>query len=199
VRPGPLVLGAVLAGGESRRLGRDKASEQVAGERMVDRAVAALRAHCAEVVVVSSRADTPSGDWSQVPDLRVGLGPLAGIEAALDRAASGGASEVFVLACDLPLVDSGVVGRVIEGRRGARAAALARDGEPSFEPLCAVYSVDCLAAVRALLDEGARAAGALFRVVEGRRVPAGIRGVGVNVNDEDGLRRARALAAGESV
>lgn len=194
----PPVLGAVLAGGESRRLGRDKAGERVAGERMVDRAVAALRAHCADVVVVSSRVQTPSGDWPRVPDLRVGCGPLAGIEAALDRASSSGASAAFVLACDLPLVDGSVVASVLAARAGARAAAVAREGDPDFEPLCAVYSVDCLPVVTRLLDEGVRAAGALFRAVDGRRVPGGGRAE-VNVNDEDGLRRAQTLAAEESV
>lgn len=194
----PHVLGAVLAGGESRRLGRDKAGERVAGERMVDRAVAALRAHCADVVVVSSRAQTPAGDWPTIPDLRVGCGPLAGIEAALDRGASDGASAVFVLACDLPLVGGGVVAKVLDGLAGARAAAVEREGDPDFEPLCAVYAIDCLPVVTELLDEGVRAAGALFRTVDGRRVPGGPR-AGVNVNDEQGLRRARALAAEESV
>lgn len=195
--PEALVLGAVLAGGESRRLGRDKAAERIAGERMVDRAVSALRARCGEVVVVSSRAETPRGDWALVRDLRPGSGPLAGIEAALDRAASSGASAVLVLACDLPLVDEAVIGLVLDALGDGRAAAAARAGDPDFEPLCAVYTSDCLPVVAGLLDAGERAAGALFRAVDGRRVHVGDRAA-VNVNDEDDLRRAEALATEET-
>jgi len=196
VSRGTRVLGAVLAGGESRRLGRDKAAERIAGERMVDRAVSALRTRCAEVVVVSSRRETPDGEWTLVPDLRSGCGPLAGIEAALERAVSSGAYAAFVLACDLPLVDEEVVAAVLDGLHQGSAAAAAREGDPDFEPLCAVYGAACLPVVTGLLDDGERAAGALFRAVRGRRVPVGDRAA-VNVNDEDELRRAEALAAEE--
>jgi molybdopterin-guanine dinucleotide biosynthesis protein A len=167
---------------------------------MVDRAVAALRPHCAEVVVVSSRRDTPEGVFRRIEDLRPGLGPLAGIEAALRHAARGGYDAVVVLAVDLPLVNSDGVGLLLEaytapeaGAEGAVAAS--RAGDPDFEPLCAVYPSRYADAAADLLDRGERAARALFESVGGRRV-ASVSGAGANVNDASELDAAREIASG---
>ena len=79
------MLGAVRAGGESRRFGSDKSSALVIGETLLARAGGTLARVFEDVVVVSSRATEPA-PWPCVPDRRPGLGPLAGIEAALVRA-----------------------------------------------------------------------------------------------------------------
>ena len=185
------LLGAVLAGGESRRLGRDKAIEPLGSDTLVDRAIEALKAECAEVVVVSSRPVPDTASWTVVPDLRVGAGPLAGIEAALDHARRSGCDATFVLACDLPLVDGSVVAEVLAALGGAPCAAVAREGRPDFEPLCAVYRTECLDPVRALLDRGERAAWTLLEEMGGRRVAAPAVRL-LNVNTEEDLARARA-------
>jgi len=108
------VLGAVLAGGASRRMGTDKAALAVGGRSLLERAVAALRPHCAEVVVVSARADTPTGAWRTVADERPGQGPLAGLETALAEAGRHGCEAAVVLAVDLPLVEAEAVGELLE-------------------------------------------------------------------------------------
>jgi molybdenum cofactor guanylyltransferase len=187
------VLGAVLAGGSSRRLGRDKSAERVGGARLIDRAAHALRPHCAEVVVVSARSGTPAGPWRVVPDRRPGAGPLAGLEAALLDAAEEGYDAIMALACDLPLVDSEIVGTVIEGLGDAAAAAAARGGDPAFEPLCAVYRASIGSVASELLDRGERSARALYEAVAGRAV-AVPREPLLNVNSEADLVRARAMA-----
>jgi molybdopterin-guanine dinucleotide biosynthesis protein A len=160
------LLGAVLAGGESRRYGTDKAAAVVAGRTLVDRAAQTLEAVFPEVVVVSSRAPATEG-WRHVADARPGEGPLAAIEAALRHASERALEGAFVLACDLPLMDAAGV-RTVIGALGTReAAAAGRAGPPGFEPLCAVYRVGCLPWVSAALDRGERAAHALFDAVDG--------------------------------
>lgn len=189
-KPRTGLLGAVLAGGTSRRLGRDKAAETVGPRRLIDHAVRALRGVCAEVVVVSSRAATPTGDWRVVPDRRVGAGPLAGIETALVEAERSGHEAAFVLACDLPLVDEAIVASIAAALGQAPAVAPERRGEPGFEPLCAVYRTACLSTAAALLDRGERSARALIEAVGGARI--GVDGeVFLNVNTEEDLARAR--------
>ncbi|MDA0328427.1 MAG: molybdenum cofactor guanylyltransferase [Gemmatimonadetes bacterium] len=185
------LLGAVLAGGASRRLGRDKAAEYVGNVRLVERAVLALSSACDPVVVVSSRPDTPTGPWMSIPDLRAGCGPLAGIEAALEHALALGREGVFVLACDLPLVEGGVVERIVAASRNARVCVPSRQGDPDFEPLAGVYSVACLADVRRLLDEGVRSARRLFEEAGGVRVSVSDEAF-LNVNTESDLARAEA-------
>lgn len=185
------LLGAVLAGGESRRLGRDKAIEPLGSATLVDRAIEVLRSVCSQVVVVSSRTVPDTASWTVVPDLRVGAGPLAGIEAALDHARRSGFEATFVLACDLPLVDGSVVAEVLAALGDAPCAAVAREGTPDFEPLCAVYRTECLAHASALLDRGERAAWTLLEEMGGRRVAAPTARL-LNVNTEEDLARARA-------
>ena len=70
------LLGAVLAGGRSRRYGRDKAMELVSGVPMLHRAIHALEAVTEHVVVISSNhAEVPKG-IRVLPDVRPGHGPL---------------------------------------------------------------------------------------------------------------------------
>lgn len=183
------LVGAVLAGGRSRRLGRDKSREVIGDRRMIDRAVSALRPLCRDVFVVSSRPDTPEGPWVRIPD-RVAGGPLAGIEAALEHGEASGADAVFVLACDLPLVAAELLAALRDGLGAADAAAPERSGHPDIEPLCALYRVSCLPEARRLLSTGDRAAHRLFDAVRGVRIPVDGPGL-LNVNTEADLFRAR--------
>ena len=193
------LLGAVLAGGASRRMGTDKAALAVGGRTMIERAVSALRPHCGETVVVSARPETPSGAWRVVADERPETGPLAGLEAALAEAGRSGCIGVAVLAVDLPLVGADAFGRLVdawrreEGEAREQGTSLAvgagRSGDPSFEPLCAVYAVGALEVASRLLDGGERAARALFETIGGR-VVEGVAETGVNVNRPADLTRA---------
>lgn len=91
-------LGAlILAGGASRRMGRDKGAELWGGVRAVDRVAALAREAGAKEVVVSG------GDYGLpfVPDPAVGAGPVAGLLAA---AAALTADRLLVLAVDAPTV-----------------------------------------------------------------------------------------------
>lgn len=188
------MLGAVLAGGESRRFGSDKATAVLAGKPLVVRAAETLALVFPEVIVVSSR-EPVTREWQHVPDTREGQGPLGGIEAALGFAAESGLEGAFVLACDLPLVDEATV-RAILGALGDRlAAAPAREGSPGVEPLCAVYRVGCLPFVADALDRGDLAVHALFEKVSGVVVPLpAARFLNVNLPGDHG--RAAAVLEG---
>ena len=163
------LLGAVLAGGESRRFGRDKAAAIVAGKSLVVRAAETLEEVFEHVVIVSSRAAT-TGRWGHVPDRRPGAGPLAGIEAALMESRALGLQGAFVLACDLPLVDAASVRRVLGAAGDAAACAPDREGSPAIEPLCAVYRLSSLPVVRDALDRGRRSVHETFAAVGGATI-----------------------------
>ena len=181
-------IGAVLAGGRSTRFGSDKALAMLEGERLLDRAVGVLGRVCSEVVVVSSRAEHDGPGWERVVDRRSGMGPLAGIEAALAHAADVGATGIVVLACDLPDVGAATVRRLLVELGDGEAVALERDGPPGFEPLCAVYRTRCGEAAARLLDEGARGAHRLLTTMQGRIV-RGSAPAPVNVNTREDLAR----------
>ncbi|WP_292963732.1 dihydrodipicolinate synthase family protein [Novosphingobium sp. UBA1939] len=82
-----MILGAVLAGGQSSRFGSDKALAELDGRTLLARAVEALQAQCDAVVVVG-REDAPVPTLPDRP--RPGMGPLGGIAAALHHAAEAG-------------------------------------------------------------------------------------------------------------
>jgi molybdopterin-guanine dinucleotide biosynthesis protein A len=190
------MLGAVLAGGESRRFGSDKAAELLAGKPLVVRAAETLARVFADVIVVSSREPVTRA-WQHVPDTRESKGPLAGIEAALACAAGRGLEGVFVLACDLPLVDEAAV-RTIVGALGERlAAAPMREAPPGVEPLCAIYRVACLPFVADALDREDLAVHDLFEGVSGVKVPLPP-DLFLNVNRPGDHRRAAAVLGGGS-
>jgi molybdopterin-guanine dinucleotide biosynthesis protein A len=93
------VLGAVLAGGQSRRFGSDKALAMLGGKPLIEHAIAALSAQT-DAVIVCGREWT---DW--VADRPApGLGPLGGINAALHCALERGFDAVLTLPCDTPLL-----------------------------------------------------------------------------------------------
>lgn len=156
--PSEQVLGVVLAGGASRRMGFDKRVIEIEGRSLVERAADALRGACSEVVVSLQ----PGATWEDrsiraLPDLRVHSGPLAGLEAGLVEGADSGRS-VFVLACDLPHVTSSVIQHILaasEGGETFEAAVPSLAGQ--IQPLCGLYKGTVLRAVREHLDTGRRA------------------------------------------
>lgn len=93
----PVILGAVLAGGLSARFGSDKALAELDGRTLIARAVDALAGWCEHVVVVGR----PMAPAPTLPDWpREGMGPLAGIAAALHHARDEGYEAVLTCGVD---------------------------------------------------------------------------------------------------
>ena len=93
-------IGAILAGGRSRRMGVDKSLVPVGGIPMVQWIVAALKVVVDDVVIVGR--DEPLAGIPAIPDLRPRpRGPLAGLVTALHHAAG---RPVLLVAVDQPLV-----------------------------------------------------------------------------------------------
>ena len=176
------VSGAVLAGGRSRRMGSDKRELSVGGVPLLARAVAAVQAVADDVqVVVGERDDVdrlaalvaalpdPPPRWQH--DLRPDQGPLAGIEAALARAAH---DVVVVLAGDHPQASPTVLRALVDLLRAHPDATVAvLEDDPGPQPLVAAYRRAALRTVRELLDAGERRATRLLDhldvvVLEGR-------------------------------
>lgn len=147
------LVGAVLAGGRSRRYGRPKALVEVGGVPMVRRALDSLRSCGLRVAVVGWVADTPGLDVPLLTDLNPGRGALGGIETALAWGRGEGAEGVFVLGCDMPLVPPELVSVLVERFQGIRPVAPASFGPLGLETLCTVYPVSAH-------DEVARRVGA---------------------------------------
>jgi len=144
------ILGLVLAGGKSKRFGEDKASYAFHdGIRQLDYAARLLDAFCVKVAVsvsgVQPRAFEKEGVVYDLIKDRAGIeGPTGGVLSGLAEAQGMG---LFVIACDMPLLDASLLLRLLTQRDESRLATcyLASDGKP--EPLCAIYEPLCLPAL----------------------------------------------------
>ena len=137
------ITGVVLAGGQSSRMGRDKAGislEQGAGQNFLSR-TAALLAACCQQVLIAGRAHP---DYAHCLDEVPGQGPMGGIATAL--ASSGRAC--LVLSCDLPFMEPAILERLIAHRARRFAGALAtvyrQKDTGQAESLVAIYEYAAL-------------------------------------------------------
>lgn len=144
--PAPL-YGLVLAGGASRRMGRDKATLEYRGRSQVAITFDLVSRHC-QRTFVSMRPDQTNDPTRaalpQIVDEVAGIGPIAGIAAAQ---AAWPEAAWLIVACDLPFLDDAAIARLIAAR-GTHAVVAYRsthDGLP--EPLCAVYEPSTRAAI----------------------------------------------------
>ena len=138
----------ILAGGDSSRMGQDKATLVLDGATLLQHAVAAVEPLFPHVLV-SVRQPRAGLAWPQVCDLYADSGPLAGLAAGLEQA---GTSWVFALACDMPYVSGKVVEALAVYRDGCQAVVPLVDGHP--QPLAAFYAESALPVMRAALREG---------------------------------------------
>lgn len=92
------IAGVVLAGGQSRRMGRDKAMLEIGGKTLLDRARALLASAGCGSVRVSGRPGRPDG----IPDSRPGEGPGQAIFDALEFARETGQDGVLIIPVDMP-------------------------------------------------------------------------------------------------
>ena len=149
------ISAVVLAGGESRRMGRDKAWLHVNGQPLIVRALAELPCLNLEQIFVSGRADWPAGalDHPVLLDSRPGCGPVAGIERALLAMRS---THLLVLAVDLPFMSAEFLRKLILRCDSSTGVVPAIRGK--LEPLAAIYPRRCHAIASACLDRGCRSA-----------------------------------------
>ena len=141
----------VLAGGESRRMGRTKAWLEV-GETTLVRWVASRLAPAFNEVVVSFAEPEQVEElvpYRLVFDRKAAAGPLAGLEAGLSAART---EVVFAVACDMPYVTPELAAMAVAASSGCDAAIPRADG--LAEPTCAAYRKSALPAITAALDAG---------------------------------------------
>lgn len=152
-----MLVGYVLAGGRSRRFGRDKSLVVIDGRRAMERQVSILAPICdGPVTVVGTQGHDVVGA-AVIGDVGGRQGPLDGLVSALDHASGRGAARAVVVAVDLWNLTSEIVARMadrfdeeFDDVVHLRAVESRRD-----QPLCAVWNV---ASCHPVL-EGAFAAG----------------------------------------
>lgn len=151
--PSARLTGVVLAGGRSRRMGRDKALLAYAGEPLIHRVACRLEPLCGRVLIAAGRrgrlGDLP---WEQVDDAVPDSGPIGGVVAGLQAATT---PLVALVGVDMPDVDVRVLGRLAVTWAGQDAVVPVVAGR--IQPLHAIYHVGAAPRLGAALAAGRRA------------------------------------------
>ena len=142
---------AIQAGGESRRMGQDKALIPFLGQPLIQRLVTRMRPVARELIVTTNRPEAYAFlNLVLFSDLRPGRGALGGLYTAL---ASASEAMVGVVACDMPFANPELIAyqaQLLEAEGADVVIPLIADG---YEPLHAVYRrASCLPAVEWALD-----------------------------------------------
>jgi len=142
MKPVPPLKGLILAGGESKRMGADKAAVEFSGETLLDHAVSTMAPIVDSVFVSARDGQRLSAGRETYPFIADSLGPEVQGPAAgiLSAHCLHPDAAWLVLAVDMPLVTVAMLERLIGERDPDRAATAwhsEREGVP--EPLCAVY------------------------------------------------------------
>ena len=146
-----MTVGFAVAGGHSRRMGRDKALLAWGESTLLDHTIARLRETCEDVRLLTGPAARYADRGLPVDaDLIPGTGPLGGLYTGLLHLTSGALG--LFLAVDLPRVPVSLLQALLGLAEGFDVVVLVRAGGP--EPLCAVYRQSCLDPVLGRLKAG---------------------------------------------
>lgn len=167
-----MILGAVLAGGASRRMGTDKALIEVGGQPMAAQVAGVLRAAGAGSVVLvgASRQTARALDLDTIVDQDPGSGPLGGLATALAWADQHGRPGLILLvaATDQPSLRAASLNSLVAALSDAGPACVAArfvSGDGRRHPLPSAWRVNAAAGrVRRLHDAGERRLGGAFTV-----------------------------------
>lgn len=134
------VSGIILAGGRSSRMGRDKTLLLYDNETLIERTVRKLRNFVDEIIVASNNtAKYNLPGIVEVPDSYPGMGPLGGMHAGLMAAQH---RHSFLVSCDMPFFTEELARYLLERREGYDVVV--PEIRNQLEPLCAVYSRNCI-------------------------------------------------------
>jgi molybdopterin-guanine dinucleotide biosynthesis protein A len=160
--------GFVAAGGQSQRMGQDKALLPWHGTTLLEHAIARLRGACGEVRILCGPEPRYQDHAAPlVVDRVTGVGPLAGLAAAL---AASGAAGALLLAVDVPRVPIALLQELVRLGPGHDIVVPVTALGP--QPLCALYGPACAGALEVSLAVGSHRMTGFWNALRVRRVEA---------------------------
>ncbi|WP_155767992.1 molybdenum cofactor guanylyltransferase [Mycobacterium asiaticum] len=184
------LAGVVLAGGESRRMGRDKATLAVPGgsTTLVEHVVSVVAQRCSPVYVMAAPGQPlPALPVPILRDEMRGLGPLPATGRGLREAAAAGAKLAFVSAVDMPSLTTDLIDELARLAVETNAEiVMPWDGRSHY--LAAVYRTDLADRIDALVAGGARRMSALIDASDSQQIVMPESDALTNVNTEADLR-----------
>lgn len=144
------ISAAILVGGLSKRLGRDKVLLKFEGEPLIRRSVNLLTTLFGKVQIIGHhRPEFAELGVEVIEDIYPGKGSLGGLYTAVESCTS---EAVFVQAADMPFVNRALIEQLLQ-HEGQADAVIPR-GPRGFEPLCALYSRSCSDPMKRAIEDG---------------------------------------------
>ena len=141
--------GAILAGGQSRRMGFNKAFLELEGSTVIARAVHVMTAVFSSPAIIANDTTLYGHLGLPVyPDIIKDAGSLGGIYTALYHSKD----YAFVVACDMPWLDPGCVRRVLDNVDGEDCVIPFISGR--LHPMHAAWSKGCMNEIEAMINQG---------------------------------------------
>ena len=191
----------ILAGGKSSRLGQSKALQVIEGKSLIQWVVDRLAILSTEIIIATAHGEAiPCSSAvmiKTVADIYPDKGPLVGIYSGLIASSS---PRAIVVGCDTPFLSVGLLEYMTQGC--STFDVVIPRIKNKLEPLCAVYSKNCLVPIQELLEQDEQRIRKLFSMVKVKYVeedeinsfdPEHLSFF--NINSQDDLERARKLAA----
>jgi molybdopterin-guanine dinucleotide biosynthesis protein A len=147
------IAGFILAGGESSRMGRDKARLELGGVPLILRTARLVESVAGAPTIIGNPDAYRGFDLRAIPDDWPGAGPLGGIATAL-RAAT--ASWTLIVATDLPYLTRAWLEHLVTRGLASEADAVVPANLRGAEPMCAMYHRRAEPSIRAALERGTR-------------------------------------------
>ena len=162
------VTGIILTGGESRRMGFDKGSIELAGSHLLEKTVELFKRLFPDVIVVSKEVGR-FGDLGcrEVKDILPAMGAMVGIVTGLKAAET---DYIFTAACDMPFLNEKVISLIIDKGAGFDIAIPEVGGRS--HPLHALYSKSCYNGMKACMERGERGLNRFIKSLPERSVRA---------------------------
>ena len=150
------VTGIILAGGKSSRLGRDKAWEDVGGQRIIDRVIGALQSSCDEVLIIGDRPERqnelsiPKCIQYRSDELK-GRGSIGGLYTGLK---SSDTLWSLVVACDMPFISRELIQFMLSIISKNRCDAIVPVINGRYQPTHALYNSTCIPFIEKNISSG---------------------------------------------
>lgn len=187
-----------MAGGRSRRMGKNKALIEIDGRTIIERAAGVLSPIFDDFFLVANEIDLYEHlDYPIITDLIKGAGSLGGIYTALVHSSYNGC---FVAACDMPLIDAASVKAVVEAAEetGTLYDAVVPFIDERLHAMHAVYFKSCIRTIEEMIEGGDLRTTDLFERIRTLRLDLdyfidrgveGIRSSVENINTAEDLKR----------
>lgn len=141
----------ILAGGQSRRMGRNKAELKINGITFLDTLVNEFKGVDELIVSVDKIVRHPEIKYPMVEDLYQDCGPMSGVYSALKHCIS---DALIVVPCDVPLFSKSLALKMIACLDLETDAVIAVTADGNEHPLCGVYTKNCLNKLEECLEGG---------------------------------------------